>query len=163
VEFAEHETPEIYHAVKTADYVMVLGVTVDGRIPLVTQYRPAIEAFTLELPSGLAEPDEGPAATASRELLEETGYPASSLVALGSTVPDPGRTSNRAHSFFAELGERIPNFDPEPGIVPSLVTPAQLADLVRDGTFNVQLQLGTLFQAALRGLFQLPLNLDLPE
>src|SRR3954469_21250664 len=79
VVFSAESAPETYHSVRTPDYVVALAVTPDGRIPLVSQYRPALEAFTLELPAGLTDP----AATASRELLEETGYPTRAIYSLG--------------------------------------------------------------------------------
>src|SRR5215213_5325136 len=68
--FSAGSPPETYHSVRTPDYVVALAVTPDGRIPLVSQYRPALEGFTLELPAGLTDPGEDPAQTASRELLE---------------------------------------------------------------------------------------------
>jgi ADP-ribose pyrophosphatase len=49
--------PEIYHGLEVADYVTVLAVTADGRVPLVRQFRPAVEKYTIELPGGLAELD----------------------------------------------------------------------------------------------------------
>ena len=38
----------IYHSVATPDYVSILAMTPDGRIPLVRQFRPALDRFTLE-------------------------------------------------------------------------------------------------------------------
>src|SRR5215212_2374580 len=82
VVFSAESAPETYHSVRTPDYVVALAVTPDGRIPLVSQYRPALEAFTLELPAGLTDPGEDPAETASRELLEETGFPTRAIYSL---------------------------------------------------------------------------------
>src|SRR5665811_307134 len=75
VEFAAGSEPQTYHAVGQMDYLAIVALTPDGRIPIVRQYRPAVEAFTWELPAGLIEQGEEPAAASSRELLEETGYP----------------------------------------------------------------------------------------
>jgi len=66
----------------------VLAVLPDGRIPIVRQYRPALESFTWEFPAGLVDPDEDPAACCRRELLEETGYVARAVHALGAYAPD---------------------------------------------------------------------------
>ncbi|KAL7318525.1 hypothetical protein PS15m_001762 [Mucor circinelloides] len=41
---------------------------------LVIQYRPAVESYCVEFPSGLIDLDEDPVVSAQRELKEETGY-----------------------------------------------------------------------------------------
>ncbi|HEY9216173.1 MAG TPA: NUDIX hydrolase [Ancylobacter sp.] len=156
VEFAPGAAPEIYHSVSTSDHVCVLAVTPDGRIPLVRQYRPALEGFTLELPAGMIDKDEAPAMTAGRELLEETGFPAIKVHALGVHSTDSGRLGSRTHSYFAETAGRMRGFEPEAGVVPQLVSPAELLDLVFSGEFSVQAQLGTLFLAVQRGHLKLP-------
>jgi len=105
VEFTAGAKPEIYHAVGQLDYLTIVALTPDGRIPVVRQYRPAIEAFTWELPAGLVEQGEEPAAASSRELLEETGYPTRVIHSLGAPAAAcTGRLSNRIHSFFVETG-----------------------------------------------------------
>ena len=156
VVFSAESAPETYHSVKTPDYVIALAVTPDGRIPLVTQYRPALEAFTLELPAGLADPGEDPAETASRELLEETGLPTRAIYPLGIAAVDSGRSSTRVHSYFVHAGERVDGFKPETGVTMRIVTQAEFVRLIIDGTLNCQVQLGTVLQAALRGHFKLP-------
>src|SRR3954470_15097001 len=83
VVFSAESAPETYHSVRTPDYVIALAVTTDGRIRLVSQYRPALEAFTLEPPAGLTDPGEDPAENALRELLEETGFPTRAIYPLG--------------------------------------------------------------------------------
>src|SRR4029077_10549187 len=45
VEFSRGEKPQIYHAVEQADYIAIVALTQGGKIPLVRQYRPALEAF----------------------------------------------------------------------------------------------------------------------
>jgi ADP-ribose pyrophosphatase len=52
VDFGDGEI-EVYHAIDQDDYIAILAVTPDGLIPVVRQYRPALERFTLELPAGL--------------------------------------------------------------------------------------------------------------
>lgn len=62
----------------------IVPVLPDGRILMVRQYRPAMDAVILELPAGGRDsPDEDPEVTARRELLEETGYTADRFVRLG--------------------------------------------------------------------------------
>jgi len=156
VEFTPGATPEIYHAVGQLDYMAIVAVAPDGRFPLVWQYRPAIEAFTWELPAGLVEKAEDPADGCRRELLEETGLPARAVHPLGVNSACTGRLSNRVHSFFVETGEQGSDFEPEPGLTVDLVTPAELVRMIRVGEFVQQLHLGALMQAELAGFLTLP-------
>src|SRR5665647_350492 len=75
VEFSPGSPLELYHAVGQQDYIAIVALTPDGRIPIVRQYRPALEQFTWELPAGLVDKGEAAAETCRRELLEETGFP----------------------------------------------------------------------------------------
>lgn len=154
VEFSEGSEAQTYHAVSQADYVAVVARTPSGQIPLVRQFRPAIERFTWELPAGLVDAGENPAVTASRELLEETGFPTRKLVALGTTAPCTARFSNWMHSFFIETGERHADFQPEPGLEVRLAEPQELAGLISSGEFISQHHIGALFQASLRSLLR---------
>ena len=156
VEFSPGAEPQIYHSVATFDYVILLAVTPDGRIPLVRQYRPAVEDFTLEFPAGIVDRGEDPAATATRELLEETGLPAESIHLLAVNKTDAGRLSNRVHSYFVRTGPQMPDFEPEAGIAICLVTMPELVRLIRAGEFDAQANLGTLLLAMLRGHIELP-------
>ena len=63
VEFTQGGKPELYHAVGQQDYIAIVALTPDGRIPIVRQYRPALERFTWELPAGLVDEGEDAAAT----------------------------------------------------------------------------------------------------
>jgi ADP-ribose pyrophosphatase len=155
VEFAPDQASQLYHAVGQRDYLAIVALTPDGRFPLVRQYRPALEAFTLELPAGLIEPGEDPAEASRRELLEETGYPTRSIQALGTAAPCSGRLSNRIHSYFLQTGERIDDFIPEPGLAVELATASELVALIKSGEFVSQLHLGALLLAELKLLISL--------
>jgi 8-oxo-dGTP pyrophosphatase MutT (NUDIX family) len=61
----------------------------------------------LEIPGGLVDPGEDPAAAAARECLEETGYAAGSVQAMGSLNPNPALFSNRLYAFCAHGVERV--------------------------------------------------------
>jgi ADP-ribose pyrophosphatase len=163
VEFSAGVPPQVYHAVEQADYVAIVALTPDGRIPIVRQYRPAIEAFSWELPAGLVDDGEDSAESCQRELLEETGYPARSIRRLGDTSPCTGRFSNRIHSFFVTTGARTVRFAPEPGVTVKLVTPAALARMITSGQFVSQLHIGALLLAELHGLLALPRKAQRPK
>jgi 8-oxo-dGTP pyrophosphatase MutT (NUDIX family) len=156
VEFAPGQNADTYYAVAQSDYVSILAMTADRRIPVVRQFRPALEQFTWELPAGLVDEGESPELTCKRELLEETGFPALKIHELGITAPCSGRLSNRLHSFFVEAGEPLVGFRPEAGLEVKLVSSPELASLITSGDFVSQLHIGTIMQATLRGLIDLP-------
>jgi ADP-ribose pyrophosphatase len=148
-------TTELYHAVGQQDYIAIVALTPDGRIPVVRQYRPALERHTWELPAGLVDAGEDPARSCERELLEETGYPSKAVHALGSYSPCTARLSNRVHSFFVESGQRPPGQTIEAGIELNLVSPEELAAMIFSGEFTLQLHIGALMLAGMRGYVDL--------
>src|SRR5512140_3790566 len=129
VEFTPGAAPELYHAVAQQDYTAIVALTPDGRIPIVRQYRPAIEQFTWELPAGMVDKGETAADCCRRELMEETGFRAVTVHALGCYAPCTARLSNRVHSFFVATGARAEQRATEAGIELRLVTPAELSTL----------------------------------
>jgi ADP-ribose pyrophosphatase len=149
VELNSGSAPELYHAIAQRDYVAIVARNPDGKFPIVRQFRPALEKFTWELPAGTIEQGEPPEDSCRRELLEETGYPARTVHALGSYAPCTARLSNTIHSFFVETGPR--SGSGEEGIEVKLVTPHELASLILSGDFTLQLHVGALLLAALRG------------
>lgn len=151
VVFAPGEAAQTYHAVGQQDYLAIVAQIPDGRILLVRQFRPAVERVTWELPAGLVDVGEDPAVSCARELLEETGFPARAVHALGSAAPCTGRLSNRIHSFFVETGERLQNTPSESGITATLHSPDDVFAMIRSGEFDQQLHIGALMLAVLRG------------
>jgi ADP-ribose pyrophosphatase len=156
VEFSRGAPREVYHAVEQADYIAIVAVTHGGKIPIVRQYRPALEAFSWELPAGLVDPGEAPVDCARRELMEETGLTVRAIHPLGETCPCTGRLNNRIHSFFVAAGKRTASFEPEAGMRVKLVSPTEIARLIQAGTFRSQLHIGALLLAELHGFLALP-------
>ncbi|KAJ7349374.1 NUDIX hydrolase domain-like protein [Mycena albidolilacea] len=61
---------------------------------VIEQYRPPIDKFIIELPAGLIDEGETPEQAAIRELEEETGFKASSVIeSTPVIVSDPGMTT----------------------------------------------------------------------
>jgi len=73
----------------------------DGKVVLVRQYRHAVGEFLWEIPAGTLEQDEAAIECAQRELVEETGYEASSFDKLAEILPAPGYTDEHIHIFLA--------------------------------------------------------------
>lgn len=151
VEFVPGGHAELYHAVSQQDYIAIVARTADGRLPIVRQYRPALEAFTWELPAGMVDKGEDAATCCRRELLEETGFRAITVHALGCYAPCTARLSNRVYSFFVETAAHADAVPTETGIETRLVTPAELAGLIRSGEFVLQGHIGAVLLAGLAG------------
>lgn len=61
---------------------IILPITKDGKVVALKQFRYAANEFVIELPGGCPERGEGFEETAKKELLEETGYVAQTVVRL---------------------------------------------------------------------------------
>lgn len=149
VDFGGGSAPQIYHCVSQPDYITVVPVDQSGHTVLVKQYRPAVRDYTWEFPAGTLELGETVAASAVRELSEETGLQASVLHNLGSFAADTGRHCNRIHNFMAKIDSSQPALRPEAGMEARWVTFAELFAMIREGRFLAQLQIGALMLASM--------------
>jgi ADP-ribose pyrophosphatase len=146
-----HPAEAPYYSLRLPDYAAVVAVTGEQRILLVRQYRPAVERYTLELPSGLVDPGETPAEAASRELVEETGYAADTIEVLGPMFPDTGRLANRIWTCTAVGVKRVSSRNPEAGIEVLEYTLADLWRATAEGEFDHALHVAVLLMAVLKG------------
>jgi ADP-ribose pyrophosphatase len=146
----------IYHSVDTMDYVSVLALTADHRVPLVRQFRPAVRRFTLEFPGGMRDVDEAPETSATRELAEEAGLTVSSVQTLATFIPESGRVGNRMWTFFARDAVPIPDWRPEVGVEHMLVSVADLFAYALNGSFDHSPHLTMLGMAVIKGFLPRP-------
>ncbi len=120
------------------DVAMVLAVTVDGQVPLVTQYRHGIGQTLLDLPAGYVDEAEDHGPAARRELAEETGYAGGEWTHLGSLWRNSSRGRHRLHVYLAQgvepTAER--HLDGTEDLEVHLVPLGRLADLVLSGAIG---------------------------
>jgi ADP-ribose diphosphatase len=102
-----------YYTAAMGDYAIVYALTTDGKVLVLRQYKHGVRRVCLTFPGGHVDTGEDPAAAVVRELLEETGYRAGRLMALGSFIVNANQGCNTAHLFRADgcSYER----EPEPG------------------------------------------------
>ena len=81
---------------------VVVPVTNDGKIVMVTQHRYPVNKVLLELPAGKLNKDEDPFVCAVRELEEETGYKSDNVKKLGSIYTTPGYSSEKLWIYLAK-------------------------------------------------------------
>ena len=87
---------------------------IDGNVILIQQFRISIGRELIELPAGRLEPEEEPMSCAARELEEEIGYRAKTLIPLASYFSSVGFSNERMYLFLAldlEKTERRPEAD----------------------------------------------------
>ena len=151
VRLSDGSPTEVYHSITQAPYVSAFVVTRDGGIPIVRQYRPAVEAYTWEFPAGTVDEGETPAQAMVRELLEETGLHVETLHEIGAYHPDTGRLSLTSTGFFARCGARELHPSPEDGLEVRYVTLPELFDMVQSGDFRHQMHVALIASALVHG------------
>jgi ADP-ribose pyrophosphatase len=114
--------------------VTILPILPDGRICLIRNFRVAVDQTLIELPAGTLEPNEDPAKTAHRELIEETGYRAGRLERLCEFYMSPGILSERMIVYTAfDLLPGEAELEPGEQIEPLLVSWDEALRLVSSG------------------------------
>jgi len=81
---------------------VVVPVTSDEKIVMVTQHRFPMNKVLLELPAGKLNKDEDPFVCAVRELEEETGYKSDNVKELGAIYTTPGYSSEKLWIYLAK-------------------------------------------------------------
>ena len=81
---------------------VVVPITDNGKIVLVTQLRFPMNKILLELPAGKLNKDEDPYVCAVRELEEETGYKSGNVTELGSIYTTPGYSTEKLWIYLAK-------------------------------------------------------------
>ena len=114
--------------------VVLIPVDAEGNVILVRQYRYAVGETLLEAPAGIVEESETPEECAQRELQEETGHKAQSLVSLGSFWSSPGFCDELMYAYLAR--DLVPSAlepDADENIQTAKVPLDQVAELIRRG------------------------------
>ncbi len=139
--------------IEADDWANVLPLARSGEVVLVKQFRFGSREVSLELPGGVVDAGEEPAATVARELEEETGYRAGRVVRLGTYRPNPAHFTNRVHAFVALDCEAVHDGTPDHGedVSVEVVPKARMRALAAEGRITHALILATLHLATLEG------------
>ena len=142
------------------DWVNVVALTPKGEALLVRQFRFGVQANTLEIPGGMVDAGESPAAAAARELAEETGFQAGSWRLLGAVHPNPALQKNMCHTYLALDCQRLAASPPQTDEDIEVVrVPAEsLERLVQQGAITHALVVNAVYFAARAGVLTLPLK-----
>ena len=144
--FPWEDEPQIYYSIKPSDYVTALARTRDDKIIVLKQFRPAVEDYTYELPSGHMEKGETPEESIVRELEEETTCRAEKVNFLGEVIPDTGRLENSLWAFYIDGLEIKELRKPEEneGIEVCLLSHSEFIEMIQSGKFRHALDLSVI-------------------
>ena len=78
----------------------ILPVDQDLNCYLVKQFRSGADRVLIEVPAGKIEPGEDPKECAAREIAEETGFEAGSIISLGYIYATPAYCSEKIHLYI---------------------------------------------------------------
>jgi len=116
---------------------VVLPILADGSVVLIRNYRFAVDEQLLELPAGMLDDGEDPAAGAARELAEETGYRAERIESLGCFYTSPGTSDAQIEAFLAtELTSGRQELEPYEEIAIEVMSEQQIRQALIDGTIH---------------------------
>lgn len=138
-----------YFVRESRGFVIIAALTTERDVILVRQYKHGIARITLELPAGMIDANEAPAACAVRELAEETGYVGDPPQLLRSLAADPTSSNAVFHVFLIENAVRKfeQSLDTTEAIVVETITIDDLRLAVRDGRLDAGSQLAAAYIA----------------
>ncbi len=128
--------------------IVLVPVTNRGTVVMIRQWRQAAGEVVLELPAGTLEPGEEPVTTAQRELREETGYRAESLIDLGGAWVSPGYTTEFSYAYLATglIVDPLPQ-DHGEDIRTVEIPIDEVHGLIRSGDLRDQMTIAALYAA----------------
>ena len=114
-----------------------VAVLDDGRLLMVTQYRNALDRYTLEIPAGGLQPDEPTMDAAARELEEETGYTCGKIEKLITIRTTVAFCNEKIDIYLAtELKKTHQHLDEDEFVNVKPYTLEELEEMIYSGTIE---------------------------
>jgi 8-oxo-dGTP pyrophosphatase MutT (NUDIX family) len=122
----------------SADWCNVIALTPSRRVVMIEQFRHGIERVTLEIPGGIIDKGESPAAACVRELSEETGYAGEPCRLIGTVSANPAIQNNWVHTGVVLNAARagVTHQDEHEDIAVRLVDLREIPSLIRQGLIH---------------------------
>lgn len=114
--------------------VTVVPELPDGRLVLIRNWRISVQDWLVEFCAGKLEPGEAPQLAAARELEEETGHAAETVMPIGTFLTSPGFADECMHVFVARGLREVPRrLQPGERIEVLRETPDTVATWIAEG------------------------------
>lgn len=135
VELPSGAVIEEFYVSEYPAWVNVIGITKEGKLVLIRQFRYAIGSVYFEIPAGVVDAGESPLEAARRELLEETGYGGGEWRHWMSLCANPSIQTNVTHTYLALGVERVQeqNLEHTEDIVVHLLSPSEVEAALSEG------------------------------
>ena len=124
-----------YHYIQIPNVIITIPILKNNKFILVSQRREPINKNNYEFPSGWIDEGEKPIQSASRELVEETGF--KSLIKPKKLIvayPEPGRLSNKMTCYYTDQVIKVNS--PEKGIKIFFCTKEKILKMIKNNKFN---------------------------
>jgi len=141
----------IYYFFKSLDYISILAVMKNKKIPIVKQFRPAIEKYVWEFPGGMVDKKLNLKKIAIEEIEEETGLTVEKIIKIKTCYSDLGRIINKIHFFYAECSNKI-NPVKDKYIKVKFVNYNNLVKLIKENKFQCPFHISLLTLAKIMDL-----------
>lgn len=140
---------ESYYVREHAGFSVTFAITPDRHVVFTRQYKHGIADFVLELPAGMLEPGEEPAACARRELEEETGYVAPDFALIATLAMDPTSSNGQLYLYLARdaTAEGTASLDSTEDIETVLLPLQTVLAQVRERHVRAQSQVASIYTA----------------
>jgi 8-oxo-dGTP pyrophosphatase MutT (NUDIX family) len=127
-----------YYVRESLGFCVVFALTVDGDVLLVRQYKHGVAQIVTELPAGMIDAGESPAACAVRELAEETGYLGAAPEFVRTFFADPTNATAQFHLFIIRdaVRTRTQQFDVTEDIEVMLASVDEVRAMALDGRIS---------------------------
>lgn len=146
VELANGKTfePTIFEYRRWAN---VLALTEKNEVVMIRQYRHGVQEIIWEFPGGVVEDGESIEDGARRELLEESGYTAETLIEVGRLHPNPASQTNSLYAFLATGAKLVQeqHLDEAEEIEVHLIPLEEVIEMAKRGEIPNALQVAVLF------------------
>lgn len=122
-----------YYVLEYPVWICILGITKEGKMVLIRQYRHGLGKVSYELCAGVCDDtDDSYMEAAKRELLEETGFGGGEWEEWMVESANPGTHTNLVHCFYATGLEKVSEqqLEQTEDIVVELLDAAQVKELL---------------------------------